>query len=68
MEEWDLPRVAAWNAYCAESPPLRAMVQAYLGIKPASVNTGVEVEGQAEELMATLQVFPGAVPTPTQAP
>jgi hypothetical protein len=68
MEEWDLPRVAAWNAYCAESPPLRVMVQAYLGISPASAKTGVEADRQAEELLATLQIFPGAVPRPKQAP
>ncbi len=30
-EEWDLPRVERWIAYCQKHPPLQWMVAAYLG-------------------------------------
>lgn len=31
--EWDIPRIAAWNKYAADNPPVHLMVAAYLGIK-----------------------------------
>jgi hypothetical protein len=33
MHEWDFPRIRAWLAYCDVNPPIRAMVQAGLGIE-----------------------------------
>jgi hypothetical protein len=33
-DDWDIPRLMAWYEYCAEHPPVQAMVQAYLRIKP----------------------------------
>ena len=32
--EWDFPRLEAWNRHAANYPPIQRMVQAYLGIKP----------------------------------
>lgn len=34
QDEWDLPRVEQWLAFCETHPPLQLMVQSYLGIKP----------------------------------
>ena len=31
--EWDIPRLQAWRRHLTDSPPIQAMVQAYLGIK-----------------------------------
>lgn len=33
-QQWDLPRLEAWNVYNRDHPPLHIMVAAYLGVKP----------------------------------
>lgn len=47
--EWDIPRLMAWNRYAADHPPLHLMVAAYLGIKPKSQSTK-----SAEDLVTEL--------------
>lgn len=57
MEDWDLPRYQAWIRYCNACPPVRAMVQGYLGVKGVKVNEADD----AEALLSVLSLFPGAV-------
>ena len=38
----DIPRLYALRRYWARHPPLREMVQAYLGIKPEGIKQRVE--------------------------
>ena len=59
-EEWDIPRLLAWYSYCERFPPVQAMVQAYLRIKPKRQQTP---DTDINTLMADLTNFPGAVPT-----
>lgn len=52
-ETFDLPRLAAMNAYWKDRPPVHLMVAAYLGIKPASQSSE-----DAPDLMQVLEQFP----------
>lgn len=54
-EEWDLPRLEAWNKYCTEHPPVHLLVAAYLGYK---AKPAVE-PNSAPQLMAELPGIPG---------
>ena len=54
--EWDIPRLDAWRRYQGKSPPLQAMVQAYLGIETRS-----RAEAAANNDPALLAGIDGAV-------
>jgi hypothetical protein len=55
--DWDLPRLEAWSDYCADNPPLRAMVQAYLGIK----GQPKAVAPEDTDILHVLSVFPQGI-------
>jgi hypothetical protein len=64
--DWDIPRLFSWYRYCGDRPPLRQMVQAYLGIKPKKtvVTMPVSQEETGAKLLNDLMKIQGAVMMP----
>lgn len=64
-EEWDIPRVIAWNKYLDDHPTVQAMVQAYLKIKPKVRHVqGQGTDSMASALIADLMKLEGAAQRP----
>jgi hypothetical protein len=54
MNDWDVPRLAAWRRTIGKLPPLKEMVAHYLGYKPIEDAAPVNKESHAENLVTQL--------------
>lgn len=62
-ENWDIPRLLAWYEYLDRHPPIQAMVQGYLGVKPLKKSDAPSSDGEklVAELVNLAALRPGLV-------